>query len=168
MSDTALKIVTTERELFDYLIGYMRHSGPLRAYNQAVIDFVEYLIKEIPKNLDDAFLREDLGVEESPLTVVFEQTGSTQQVHKYSSLLVAFAARLYEEINRDLVCIEQANRIAICVLDRASSDKSTAMFIEEERDEDIWLISTAFFENEVGVRVELNQDKDYTRSLSLY
>jgi len=168
MSSTAPKIVTTERELFDCLIGYMRRIGPPRAYNQAAIDFVEYLIKKIPDNLDDAFLREDLGVEESPLTAVFEQTGLTQQVQEYSSLLVAFAARLYEEIYRDPVRLEQANRLAICILDRASPDKSAGMFIEEEREEDIWLISTAFLESEAGIRVELKQDKDFARSLSLY
>jgi hypothetical protein len=169
MSDTALKIVTTARELFDCLIEYMGRRGPTRTYNQAVVDFIEYLIKEIPQNLDDAFLREDLGVEESPLTAVFEKTGLTQQVREYSSSLVTFAARLYEEVYRDPVCLEQANRLAICILNRAASDKSTRMIIrEEERGDDWWLISTEFFESEVGVRVELKQNKEYARYLRAY
>jgi hypothetical protein len=125
-------------------------------YPEPVVIFTEFLIQDLPNGLNNEFVRCRHLIKDSGLAVVFRALASSVERVEYSSILIDFVGRLYEEVCYASVNLEHANRLAISMLDLGD-----CYFRQADAEGKTWLKSTKRFERECGTRALIKQSASY-------
>ncbi|KLK93920.1 hypothetical protein AA309_05395 [Microvirga vignae] len=158
-----MEVITTEAQLYDRLVEYMRQTGETRPYPKAVIDLAECIVRLIPEFLVEEHILESLyGDERCPccdrtdstlLGHVFANLAGSAEQLPYSSTLVAFVARV-APLLRAGIPLDVANREAIEILGLVAGGVVT----ESRRGKTYWLETTRAGCTQLHVKIKIEQD----------
>ncbi|MFL5113494.1 MAG: hypothetical protein ACJ8C3_17175 [Microvirga sp.] len=156
----ALKVIESEQELFELFVEHIKACEKPRLYNEAIVEFVDFLVREIPSGIDRDFIMEHFDcafTTQSALGVLLNRTAKTDVEAECYPGLIEFAARLFEEAIREYVDLELANRLLIemgCLGERR-------YFRQAREGQTIFLRETAQFRSKFKARVRIKQEGDY-------
>ena len=155
MPNRTPKPITTEDQLYRTLVSYMRRHGPVHSYPVALVELVEFIVREIPGALsEDAVLLEFYNDHRAASTVLwrlFEAMADTTDQRPCSSMLIAFAAKVIT-MPPGCICLDMANREAIHLLGLGAR----GLLFEETRGGTSWLVIGSGAERASGC-IELEQ-----------
>jgi len=155
-----LKAIESEQDLFELFVEHIKASEKPRLYNEAIVEFVDFLIREVPNGLDRGFIMEHFDcafTAQSALGVLLNRTAKTDVKVECYPGLIEFAGRLFEEATREYVDLELANRLLIdmgCL-------GAERYFRQAREGQTIFLRETARFRSKIKARVRIKQDDDY-------
>jgi hypothetical protein len=156
----ALKVIESEQELFELFVEHIKACEKPSLYNKAIVEFVDFLIREVPNGLDRDFIMEHFDcafTTQSALGVLLNRTAKTDAKVECYRGLIEFAGRLFEESTREYVDLELANRLLISM----GCLGAERYFRQVREGQTIWLRETARFRSRFKARVRLKQEGDY-------
>lgn len=155
-----MKAIESEQDLFELFVEHIKASEKPRLYNEAIVEFVDFLIREVPNGLDRDFIMEHFDcafTAQSALGVLLNRTAKTDVKVECYPGLIEFAGRLFEEATREYVDLELANRLLI----EMGCLGAERYFRQAREGQTIFLRETARFRSKIKARVRIKQDDDY-------
>lgn len=153
--------ITTEDDLFSFLLHHARKHTLKAMYPKAVADFADEVIGALMADRDLDDLKYPAPGEQSLLSRAFHDVSAEMRPHHWE--LIEFATQVYENHGVDM---EVANRLLIEILDLGATNGRNYFEQVQERLEgsvgsQMYLVSTALFRDEFGQDVRIRQRDVY-------